>query len=443
MSITSKIKILVVEDDSDLLSLLSSHLEGLGYNVIQCTDTTTIIERIKTEPDISIVLLDLKLHKENTLGLIPLITKLNENILIIVITAYGALDTVTGAMRMGAHNFLKKPFDLKEVELAIERAVDYLHKKELFEEMGKIIVGNSPQLSYIYQKVKAIAKTDCPVLIRGESGVGKELVARTIHLLSVRSDKPFIAVNVSAIPENLFESEFFGYVKGAFTGAYANKKGFFELANYGSLFLDEISELPLSLQAKLLRVVEDRKIYQLGSENSQNIDVRIISATNKNLEKEIYEKRFREDLYYRLNVVEIILPPLRERKEDIPLLAGYILGKYVKKYNKDIKGFDDSSLEFMISYDWPGNIRQLDNFIHRAVALCNGKYIKFDDMAFEKEIEFINPKGIDLEKEIENIEKQYIKQALKQTNGSISKASKLLNIKERALRYKIEKYGIK
>ncbi len=442
MNNLNKIKLLIVEDDKELLYFVSRYLEEAGYIVIKCSDVNCAIEKIKTEKDISIVLLDLKLQDKNAIGLIPLITKINENILIIVITAYGDLDTITTAMRMGAYNFLKKPFDFKELDLALERAIDYLRKRELFEQLGKIIIGNSPQLSYIYQKIKVIAKTDCSILVSGESGVGKELVARTIHLMSVRSNAPFIAVNISAIPENLFESEFFGYVKGAFTGAYANKKGFFELANSGSIFLDEISEIPLYLQAKLLRVVEDKKIYPLGSENSINIDVRIISATHKNLEKEVADERFRDDLYYRLNVVEIILPPLRERKEDIPLLAGYILGKYVKKYNKDIKGFDDSSLEFIVNYDWPGNIRQLDNIIHRAVALCSGNYIKFEDLGLEKQIPYINPKGIDLEKEVENIEKLYIKQALKQTNNNIVKASKLLNIKERALRYKIEKYEI-
>lgn len=437
-----QIKILVVEDDKELSGFIYKHLQEKGYVVDTAFDTKSTIDKVKNDKKISIVLLDLKLGNSNALGLIPVIEKENENILIIVITAFTDLETVTTAMRMGAYNFLKKPFNFTELDMAIERAEDYLLKKEHFFELGKIIIGNSPQLSYIYQKVKAVAKTDCAVLITGESGTGKELVARTIHLLSIRCNNPFIAVNVSAIPENLFESEFFGYIKGAFTGAVANKKGFFELANDGSLFLDEISEIPLHVQSKLLRVVEDRKLYLLGGESSINIDTRIISATNKNLEIEVKEKRFREDLYYRLNVVEIVLPPLRERKEDIPLIAGFLLGKYSKKYEKNIKGLDESALEFLVNYSWPGNIRQLDNLIHRAVALCQDKYIKFSDFGLSEEVQFINPSGIDLEKEIDNIEKQYIKQALKQTGGNIVQASKLLNIKERALRYKIEKYGL-
>lgn len=431
-----------MEDDLELSRFITLHLQQKGFVVETAYEVKDTLEKVRSNKDISIILLDLKLKNGNSLGLLPLIEKENENILTIVVTAYTDLETITTAMRMGAYNFIKKPFDFKELDIAIERALDYLAKKEHFFEMGKIIIGNSPQLSYIYQKVKAVAKTDCAVLIRGESGTGKELVARTLHLLSQRCNAPFIAVNVNAIPENLFESEFFGYTKGAFTGALSYKKGFFELAQGGSLFLDEISEIPLYIQSKLLRVIEDKKLYPLGSEQCISIDTRIISATNKILETEVKEKRFREDLYYRLNVVEIVLPPLRERKDDIPLIAGFLLGKYSKKYEKNIKGFDESALEFLINYNWPGNIRQLDNFIHRAVALCQNKYIKFDDFGFNEEIQFINPKGVDLEKELENIEKQYIRQALKQTGGNIAKAANLLNIKERALRYKIEKYKL-
>ncbi len=437
-----QIKILVVEDDKELSTLIYKHLHEQGYTVDVAFDAKAAIDKIKCDKEISIVLLDLRLGSSNALGLIPVIEEENENTLIIVVTAYTDLETVTTAMRMGAYNFLRKPFEFKELDMAIERAQDYIVKRDYFLEFGKIIIGNSPQLSYIYQKVKVVAKTDCAVLITGESGTGKELVARAIHLLSIRYNNPFIAVNVSAIPENLFESEFFGYVKGAFTGAVVNKRGFFELANGGSLFLDEISEIPLYIQSKLLRVVEDRKLYPVGSENSINIDMRIISATNKNLEIEVKEKRFREDLYYRLNVVEIVMPPLRERKEDIPLIAGFLLGKYSRKYEKNIKGLDESALEFLINYSWPGNIRQLDNLIHRAVALCQDKYIGFKDFGLNEEVQFINPSGIDLEKEMGNIEKQYIKQALKQTGGNIAQASKLLNLKERALRYKIEKYRL-
>lgn len=442
MQNTKQIKVLVAEDDKELSIFICRHLQEKGYIVDITDNPKTTMEKIKIDKEISVVLLDLRLGNSNALGLIPVIEKENENILIIVITAFTDLETITTAMRMGAYNFIKKPFDFKELDMAIERAQDYIFKREHFFEIGKIIIGNSPQLSYIYQKVKAVAKTECAVLITGESGTGKELVARTIHLLSIRCNAPFIAVNVSAIPENLFESEFFGYIKGAFTGAVTSKKGFFELTNGGSLFLDEISNIPLYIQSKLLRVIEDKKLYPLGSESSIDIDIRIISATNKSLETEVKEKRFREDLYYRLNVVEIIIPPLRDRREDIPLIAGFLLGKYSKKYEKDIKGFDESALEFLINYNWPGNIRQLDNFIHRAVALCNDKYIKFSDFGLNEEIQFINPTGINLEKELENIEKQYLKQALKQTGGNIARAAKLLNIKERALRYKIEKYSL-
>jgi two-component system response regulator PilR (NtrC family) len=378
-----------------------------------------------------------------------------------MITAYASADTAIKAMKEGAYDYITKPFKLDEIKLIIKNA---LEKKNLQRENILLkqvvrdryhfdnIIGQSSKMIALYELLEKVAPTKTNILITGESGTGKELVAKAIHYNSPRKDKPFVTLNCGAIPEFLIESELFGHMKGAFTDAIATKKGLFELADEGTIFLDEISELPLLMQVKLLRVLQDREFKRVGGTDDIRVDVRIISATNKDLEEGVREKRFREDLFYRLNVIQIKIPPLREKREDIPLLTTHFLKKYSEELNKNISGISPEALRILLGYDYPGNVRELQNIIERAVALEISQELSAQNLSsyLDEQLPMkkrpldleIPNEGIDLEKVVEDLERMLLLKALEKTKGIKKKAADLLRINFRSMRYRLEKYGL-
>jgi two-component system response regulator PilR (NtrC family) len=382
--------------------------------------------------------------------------------IVIMITAFASTDTAVQAMKKGAYDYITKPFKIDEVKLIIRNA---LEKKALEKENILLkrlvettysfdkIIGQSPKMLAIYELMEKVAPTKTNILITGESGTGKELVARAIHFNSSRKDKAFVTLNCGAIPENLLESELFGHVKGAFTGAMYNKRGLFEVADGGSILLDEIGELPLSMQVKLLRIIQDKEFIRVGGTEPIKVDVRIVSASNKDLEEAAREKRFREDLYYRLNVIQIKLPLLRERKEDIPVLAKHFFKKYVQELDKDITDISPDAMKLLVNYDYPGNVRELQNIIERAVALETNNTLTAENLesymdeqrgikSIDESIFDIPSEGIDLEKVVDDLERNLLIKALQRAKGVKKKAADLLNINFRSIRYRLEKYGI-
>ena len=378
-----------------------------------------------------------------------------------MITAYASADTAIKAMKEGAYDYITKPFKVEEIKLIIKNA---LEKKNLQKEnillkqvvrdryhFGNII-GQSPKMMALYDLLEKVSPTKTNILIAGESGTGKELVAKAIHYNSPRKEKPFVTLNCGAIPESLIESELFGHMKGAFTDAIATKKGLFEVADEGTIFLDEISELPLLMQVKLLRVLQDKEFKRVGGTEDILVDVRIISATNKDLEEGVKEKRFREDLFYRLNVIQIKLPPLRDRKEDIQILANHFLKKYSEELSKNILKITPETLQILLNYDYPGNVRELQNIIERAVALESSQeltannlssYLSEQPLLKKGSIDIEIPsEGIDLEKMVEDLERTLLLKALDKTKGIKKKAAELLHINFRSMRYRLEKYGL-
>jgi two-component system response regulator PilR (NtrC family) len=378
-----------------------------------------------------------------------------------MITAYASADTAIKAMKEGAYDYITKPFKVEEIKLIIKNA---LEKKNLQKEnillkqvvrdrfhFGNII-GQSSKMVSLYDLLEKVSPTKTNILIAGESGTGKELVAKAIHYNSPRKEKPFVTLNCGAIPETLIESELFGHMKGAFTDAIAMKKGLFEVADEGTLFLDEISELPLLMQVKLLRVLQDREFKRVGGTEDIRVDVRIISATNKDLEEGVKGKRFREDLFYRLNVIQIKLPSLRERKEDIPLLADHFLKKYSGELSKNISRISPEALQILLKYEYPGNVRELQNIIERAVALESSQeltannlnsYLSESPLLKKGSIDIEIPnEGIDLEKMVEDLERTLLLKALDKTKGIKKRAAELLHINFRSMRYRLEKYGL-
>nr|1NY5_A Chain A, transcriptional regulator (NtrC family) [Aquifex aeolicus]1NY5_B Chain B, transcriptional regulator (NtrC family) [Aquifex aeolicus] len=373
--------VLVIEDDKVFRGLLEEYLSMKGIKV-ESAERGKEAYKLLSEKHFNVVLLDLLLPDVNGLEILKWIKERSPETEVIVITGHGTIKTAVEAMKMGAYDFLTKPCMLEEIELTINKAIEHRklrkenellrREKDLKEEE---YVFESPKMKEILEKIKKISCAECPVLITGESGVGKEVVARLIHKLSDRSKEPFVALNVASIPRDIFEAELFGYEKGAFTGAVSSKEGFFELADGGTLFLDEIGELSLEAQAKLLRVIESGKFYRLGGRKEIEVNVRILAATNRNIKELVKEGKFREDLYYRLGVIEIEIPPLRERKEDIIPLANHFLKKFSRKYAKEVEGFTKSAQELLLSYPWYGNVRELKNVIERAVLFSEGKFI--------------------------------------------------------------------
>ncbi|MCX8111059.1 MAG: sigma-54 dependent transcriptional regulator [Syntrophorhabdaceae bacterium] len=445
----NRAEILVVEDEHVQRTLLSEFLEKEGFQVVGADSGATAKEVFNSKA-IDIVLLDFKLPDTDGLTLIKYFKDINPEVEIIVITAFGSIENAVSALKAGASEYLTKPVDLDDLLFKVKKIEDKLYiirenmvLKETLKERFKSeeFVYTSEKMQEVASLIIRLAKTDSTCLITGESGTGKEVVANLIHMLSARKDQPLVKVNCSAIPENLLESELFGYEKGAFTGAIQRKIGKFEIADKGTIFLDEIGDMPLILQSKLLRVIQEREIERLGGLHPIKIDVRIIAATNRNLEEEVKRGSFREDLYYRLNVVKIELPPLRDRKNDIPILIDFFLKKYNDRHKKGIKGITKEARDIMIKYEFPGNVRELENIIERAVVLTRGEYITTDDLSISP-VKSGHVKDGTIKDVVGSIEKNLIIEALIKNNWVQTKAAASLGMSERMLRYKINKYGI-
>jgi len=455
-------RILIVDDEEGMRELLGIMLMNDGHRV-ETASGVPEAERLLREDNFDLVITDLRMGKDATAGMAVLekVRELDRGVPTIMITAYGSVDTAIEAMKKGAIDYIQKPFRNEEMRVVVRKALEHKRLKDENawlraeqRKMGRLeeIVGKSLAIEQVRQLVKRVAGLSSTVLIKGDSGTGKELVARAIHRLSPRCDQAFVALNCAGIPESLLESELFGHKKGAFTGAIEDKKGLFEAAHRGTIFLDEVGEMPPALQVKLLRVLDERLIRPVGTAEQVAVDVRVISASNKDLEKEVKEGRFREDLFYRLNVIPITLPPLAERVEDIPLLARHFVTKYARLLGKEVTSISPDAMSLLERFNWPGNIRQLENTLERAVALCNGATIGRDDLPrniveycpeFHEEAQAVlPPHGVDLEQKAEALERSLIVQALAQSRYSQTKAAELLNVPVRSLRYRMKKYGI-
>ena len=450
-----KSKILVVDDEPGMRDFLEIMLQKEGYIVETAPDGLSAIEKIEnTLFDLCIA--DIQMPKMNGIELLKRIGEKSPETTVIMITAFASYETAIEAMKLGAYDYITKPFKIDEIKLVIKKALDKKRlerenlrlRKELETKYGfGNIIGRSAAIVKVFELINRVSELKVNVLITGESGTGKELVARAIHYSGARRDGPFVPVNCGAIPESLMESELFGYRRGAFTGAQRDKKGLFEEADKGTIFLDEIADLPLHLQVKLLRVIEDKTIRPLGSTESVPIDVRVIAATNKKLEEEVAKGRFREDLFYRLNVIKIVLPPLRERKEDVSPLAIHFIDKYSREMGKDIRGLSPKALEILEIYHYPGNVRELENIIARSVALETSNVIRHETLPQLSETDSIDlesslASNAGLDTLLGNIEKKMIEKALKRTGGNKTEAAKFLGITLRSLRYRLAKHGL-
>ncbi|MFQ5900639.1 MAG: sigma-54-dependent transcriptional regulator [Thermodesulfobacteriota bacterium] len=451
-------KILVVDDEKSMREFLSIFLKREGYEVMTAASGKEAM-KLFDQTIFDMVITDIKMPRMNGLDLLKATKDRNPETAVIMITAYASVDTAVEAMKRGAYDYISKPFKVDEIKLIINNALEkrklkqenILLKKAFKEKYSfKNIIGKSPKMLDIYRLISTVASTRANVLISGESGTGKELVAKAIHNESSWKDGPFVAVNCGAIPENLLESELFGHQRGAFTGAVSDKKGIFEVANGGTIFLDEITELAYHLQVKILRAIQEKSFKRVGGIEEIKINVRIISATNKDIEKEVKKEKFREDLYYRLNVIPVMVPPLRDRKEDIPLLASHFLDKFSAELDKDINGFATETMEFLTQYPYPGNVRELENIVESAVAMEGSDLLLQKSLPLnllEKKTDSfdggeIPPEGINFDKVVEDTERKLLMQALKESGGVRKNAAKLLNISFRSLRYLLSKYGI-
>lgn len=448
--------LLVIDDEEAIRNVIRRLFRGTEIEVFSAGTGEDGVDILKENP-IDVLLTDLRLPGINGIDILKQAKKIDEDIEVIVMTAYGTIDTAVDAMKLGAFDFLTKPFDSLErmkriVELAIERR--YLRRKntELERELSKKygienIIGRSKKMEDIFTIIRSIADTNTTVLIEGESGTGKELVARTIHFLSRRKGGPFIPVDCTTLPRELIESELFGHVKGSFTGANESTKGLFRMADEGTIFLDEIGDLPLDVQGKLLRVLEERQVRPIGSSQSFPVSVRVIAATNVDLKQAVEEKRFREDLFYRLNVLPIKLPPLRERKEDIPLLVENFL-EIFNKINKKTVKLTERALRVLIEYPWPGNVRELENCIQRVVVLANTNIVDQEDLPLPVVYPEINiPREENNTRSVraynlDEVERNTIIKALKESNWKQKDAAQKLGITQRQLNYKLKKYKI-
>lgn len=451
--------ILLVDDEIKLLRILQSSLKKKGYKVWTASTGQEARTKIATK-DIDIVFFDLMLPDTTGLELLQEYVPLYPQKVFIMMTAYGNVESAVTAIKAGAFDYVTKPAKLEEMLIVIEKAYEWIGMKEenkvLKEKLEKMAstgptIGISPEMKRIYQLVERVASTDATVLLEGESGTGKSMIARLIHSLSERSKGPFINVNCAAIPEQLLESELFGYEKGAFTGANEKRQGKFEAANGGTIFLDEIAEISPSVQAKLLQITQEKSFMRLGSNKLIQVDVRIVSATNRHLKKMVEQSTFREDLYYRLNIIDIHIPPLRERKEDIQVLLEEFLDRHRLKNNMDYI-ISPELIEVLKNYHWPGNVRELENAVERAVVLCRNNKLSIEDFPREirdvqQEIEmgdisFTLNSGQTLPEQLEAYEKRFILQALEEANGQAASAARKLGISRQSLLYKMNKYFI-
>jgi two-component system response regulator PilR (NtrC family) len=455
-------KILIVEDEKSMREVLKILLEGENHEVTSASDGLEGLSYINKDI-FDLVITDMKMPKVDGFELLRRIKETSPDTIVIMITAFGTTETAIEAMKLGAYDYINKPFKIDEIRLIVKKAIE---KKRLSEELSLLrekvktsyaienIVGQSPNMQELFKLIPRVAQSNSNVLIIGESGSGKELVATAVHNLSHRKEKNFVTINCTAFPEGLLESELFGHMKGSFTGAMYNKQGLFEIADGGSVFLDEICDMPINLQAKLLRVLENGMFRRVGGTTDIKVDVRVISATNKDIKEEIASDRFREDLYYRLNVVPIHIPPLRERKEDIPLLVDHFL-KRASNYPRMIT---PEAMRILMDYPWKGNVRELENVIERTVLLTDKSDITPAELPSEitglpsgiteyrddlKEVPELTEKGVDIDEIVENIERGYLFKALEIAGGVKTEAARLLNLSFRSFRHRLQKYGIK
>jgi len=442
-----KQNILIVDDEENMCRILSELLTRAGYSTYDTGNAKEALKIFKGN-EISLVITDLIMPGINGLQLLSMLKQIDPALPVILITAYGTVDTAVEAMKKGAYDYILKPFDNEEILFVVKKAIAsnrYRNKKLRRTTHGKLLIGSSANMDYIYTLIDKIAESSATVLIIGETGTGKELVAQEIHDRSRYSEGPFICVNCAALPDTLLESELFGYEKGAFTGAINSKPGRFELATGGTIFLDEIGDMSLLMQAKLLRVMQDKTIIRLGGTKSIKVDVRIITATNKDLETACRHGSFRQDLYYRINVLNIKIPPLRDHKEDIPEIANHFIEYFCKRDDYPIKKLSSQTTAAILAYDWPGNVRELENVIERAVVLSSEDEITSKDLGIQ-EIKTDTIKHKSLKDSIRftsaQIEKEAIIKTLKETKGNRTKAAKILGISRRSLLNKIKLYKL-
>jgi two-component system response regulator HydG len=449
--------ILVVDDDPGHLTTLQTIIRSWGYIVEVTDDGSKAVEKVKERP-FDLILMDVRMTVMSGIEALKLIKEYNPTIPILIMTAYSSVESAVEALKTGAYDYLTKPLDFEVLKLSIEKARDHMglktENKALKEKLRsefdlKNIIGKSRPMKELIDMVAMIAPSEATVLITGESGTGKELIARSIHYNSPRKDHSLVVVNCAALTETLLESELFGHEKGAFTGADKRREGRFMHANKGTIFLDEIGEMSPMMQAKLLRVIQEREIQRVGSDDTVKVDVRILAATNRNLEDDVADGKFREDLYYRLNVVTVDAPPLRDRQNDIPLLAQHFLEKYSEKNRKQVKGFSPTAMDILLKYDWPGNVRELENAAERSVILLNGDYITEKELplnitqTYSEESNWIATQPANTEpRPLEEVEKEAILAALDASGGNKSETARRLGINRKTLHKKLKSYGV-
>jgi two-component system response regulator PilR (NtrC family) len=454
--VNTQTRILVVDDERSMQEFLEIFLRREGYEVTTVGDVDSALLAIEND-DIALVITDIQMPGRSGIDLLHEVRDHSPETVVIVITAFGSAETAIAAMKDGAYDYITKPFKVDEIRLIIEKALEKrllagenrrLRTELRSQARHRTIIGTSEPVHRVFELITQVADTKTNVLISGESGTGKELVARDIHQQSERRDAPFVAINCGAIPENLLESELFGHVRGAFTGALSNKEGLFESANGGTLLLDEIGELSPPLQVKLLRVIQERRIRRVGGTNDVAVDVRILSATNRNLVDEVAAGRFREDLYYRLNVIQILMPPLRDRREDIPLLVNHFVEKFQEELGRSVAAISDEAMARLMDHDYPGNIRELENAIERAVALSRDGQIGLDALpsSVSRRESSAPPRipseGLDLESTLAEYERGLLAEAMNLAGGVKKRAAQLLSISFRSFRYRHEKLGL-
>jgi two-component system response regulator PilR (NtrC family) len=453
-------RILVVDDERSMRELLAIVLRREGYEVMLADNGRSAIEFLEREP-VDLLISDIKMPDMSGVEVLRAAKKIDRDILGIMITAFASTDTAVEAMRLGACDYLSKPFDIDLLKMKVREKIEnrqlrqenLLLKRTLgLSHQFSNIIGRSEPMVAVFKMIETVARTNSTILLTGESGTGKGLVAQAIHFHSLRREKPMVALNCGAMPENLLESELFGHMRGAFTGADANKKGLLEVAERGTVFLDEIGEMSAVMQVKLLRVLQERRFRRVGGLEELQADIRVIAATNQDLTRAVAENRFREDLYYRINVIPIVLPALRERREDIPLLAEHFLLKYSEQMDKPVSGVSREAMDLLMRYDWPGNIRELENVLERAVALEATPTILPDSLPAvirgDNQVTGLTPEvlpaaGFDLEAHVKEIEMGYIAEALKRAGGVQVKAAELLGMSFRSFRYYVKKYNLR
>jgi len=442
--------VLIVDDDHAHRTMLRTLLTGWGYAIVEADDGDVAIEMVHEQP-FDLILMDIRMIKVSGIEALMKIKEFNPSIPVILMTAYSSVETAVDGLKKGAYDYLTKPLDFDELRLVIERAMDHTRLREenrlLRESLGvhfdrHNIIGRSAPMERLLETVGQVSLAEATVLITGESGTGKELIAGAIHFNSPRKDKSFVKINCAAITETLLESELFGHEKGSFTGADRRKEGKFRYADGGSLFLDEVSEMSVAMQVKLLRVLQEREFTRVGGNEVIKVDVRIIAATNKNLLEEIDTGRFRDDLFYRLNVINLNVPPLRERKEDIPLLTHHFLTMFSEKNNKQIQGFTPQAMDRMLKYEWPGNIRELMNVVERAVVLSRSQYLDEHNLSLVEKPELYSKEVVPGNTSLGEVEKATVLKTLEATGGNKSEAARRLGITRRTLHQKLRKYGM-